>query len=172
MDNWILLYCKSKQELRAQQHLTNQNIESYFPIITVNKLRAGKRVQAAEALFPRYLFVKNHNQLNLTAVRSTRGISNIVRFGDALAYVPGSLVQQIAGQQADLQQKVATQQVFQPGETLHILSGPFASLNAIFHMPDGESRSIVLLTFLGQQSRVPLCNKVLSKVQPAQLLLA
>lgn len=172
MDNWLLLFCKARQEQRAQQHLMNQGIESYFPTITVNKLRAGKRVQAIEALFPRYLFIKNHEQLNLAAVRSTRGVNGLVRFGESLAYVSADLVQQLIVQQTDLQKKMMQQQVFRAGEKLQILTGPFAMLNAIYQMPDGENRSFVLLNFLGQSTRLPIENSALERLEPLQLLTA
>lgn len=172
MDNWLLLFCKARQEQRAQQHLMNQGIESYFPTITVNKLRAGKKVQAIEALFPRYLFIKNHTQLNLAAIRSTRGVNGLVRFGESLAYVSADLVQELLVQQADLQKKMVQEQVFHVGDKLQILAGPFATLNAIYQMPDGESRSFVLLNFLGQSTRLLMENSELERLEPPQLLTA
>lgn len=162
MDSWYLLYSKSRQEQRAQQHLANQGFESFAPHILVKKLRAGKTVEVNEPLFPRYIFLKCPKALNLSTIRSTRGVAGLVRFGDKLASVPTSLVHQLIQQQIVLQQQTPTQP-FQPGDTLEILNGPFASLNAVFQQADGEQRSIILLNFLGQQLQLSFENKDLNK---------
>ncbi|EIW89376.1 transcriptional activator RfaH [Alishewanella agri BL06] len=162
MDSWYLLYSKSRQEQRAQQHLANQGFESFAPHILVKKLRAGKTVEINEPLFPRYIFLKCPKALNLSTIRSTRGVAGLVRFGDTLARVPSALVHNLLQQQIVLQQQTPTQP-FQPGDTLEILNGPFASLNAVFQQADGEQRSIILLNFLGQQLQLSFENKDLNK---------
>ena len=162
MDSWYLLYSKSRQEQRAQQHLANQGFESFAPHILVKKLRAGKTVEINEPLFPRYIFLKCPKALNLSTIRSTRGVAGLVRFGDTLARVPSALVHHLLQQQIVLQQQTPTQP-FQPGDTLEILNGPFASLNAVFQQADGEQRSIILLNFLGQQLQLSFENKDLNK---------
>lgn len=162
MDSWYLLYSKSRQEQRAQQHLANQGFESFAPHILVKKLRAGKTVEINEPLFPRYIFLKCPKALNLSTIRSTRGVAGLVRFGDTLARVPSALVHNLLQQQIFLQQQTPTQP-FQPGDTLEILNGPFASLNAVFQQADGEQRSIILLNFLGQQLQLSFENKDLNK---------
>lgn len=163
MDNWYLVYCKPRQEQRAQQHLANQGFESFVPLISVVKLRAGKRVKVTEALFPRYLFLKAPEHASLSSLRSTRGVNQLVRFGDELAKVPSSLIENLLQYQLSILTKKETTEPFQAGESLTILSGPFASLNAVFSMPDGESRSIVMLNFLGQQLQISLENTLLTK---------
>lgn len=162
MDNWYLIYSKSRQEQRAQQHLANQGFESFAPQITVKKIRAGKTVQLTEPLFPRYIFLKCPQTPNLSTIRSTRGVAGLVRFGDTLATVPSSLIHCLLKNQLVLQQQLPAQP-FQPGDKLEILNGPFASLNAVFQQADGEQRSIILLNFLGQQLQLSLENKDLSK---------
>ena len=61
------------------------------------------------------------------------------------------------------QQQQPQQHPFQPGDALTILEGPFTSLNAVFQQPDGESRSTILLNFLGQQLHLTIENKSLEK---------
>ncbi|EHR42106.1 transcription/translation regulatory transformer protein RfaH [Alishewanella jeotgali] len=162
MDNWYLIYSKPRQEQRAQQHLANQGFESFAPFIRSKKLRAGKAVIVSEPLFPRYIFLKCPNTPNLSCIRSTRGVGGLVRFGDTLATVPNQLVQSLLLQQLELQQQ-PEQQPFKTGEQLAILAGPFASLNAVFQQPDGETRSIILLSFLGQQLKITIDNKHIEK---------
>ncbi|WP_445425026.1 transcription/translation regulatory transformer protein RfaH [Alishewanella sp. HL-SH06] len=157
MDNWYLLYSKPKQEGRAQEHLANQGFESFVPHIHITKIRAGKHITKTEPLFPRYIFLKAACDVNLSSIRSTRGVAGFVKFGQTLASVPEQLIHGLLNQQIALQQQ-APAPVFQPGQPLEVLSGPFASLNAVFQQADGDSRSIILLNFLGQQVKLAMNN--------------
>ncbi|HSG52132.1 MAG TPA: transcription termination/antitermination NusG family protein, partial [Rheinheimera sp.] len=71
MYQWYLLYCKPRQESRAQQHLANQGFNSYVPQIKLQKLRANRWSDVTEPLFPRYLFLhlQNEQELNIRAIR-------------------------------------------------------------------------------------------------------
>ena len=54
---WYALQYKPAQGDRALQHLQNQDITCFYPKITVEKIKAGKRTKKLEPLFPGYLFV-------------------------------------------------------------------------------------------------------------------
>ncbi|MCB5226079.1 transcription/translation regulatory transformer protein RfaH [Alishewanella sp. 16-MA] len=161
MENWYLLYSKPKQEARAQQHLANQGFESFVPHIHISKIRAGKTSTKAEPLFPRYIFLKADSDINLGAIRSTRGVAGFVKFGQTLATVPAELIRALLTRQIQLQQE-APEHIFKPGQQLDVLAGPFASLNAVFQQADGDSRSIILVNFLGQQVKLAINNKDLA----------
>lgn len=163
MDNWYLLYSKPREESRAQQQLANQGFESFVPQITLRKIQGGKAVTKTEPLFPRYIFLKPNVNLNLSVVRSTRGVAGFVKFGQNLAQVPSSLVNTLLQQQEKLK-PINAAQPFSTGDKLQVLSGPFAHLNAIFQQANGENRSLILITFLGQQVQVTLENEKLALI--------
>lgn len=165
MDKWYLLYCKPKQELRAQQHLANQGFISYVPMITALRLRAGRKTVKTEPLFPRYLFlhVSASVQINLSTVRSTRGITDFVRFGDTLATVPDAVIALLTQKQTILQQQQVLSDIYKKGEAVEILSGPFTGLDAVYEMGDGEQRSVVLINLLGQWAKTSLANQHIEK---------
>lgn len=150
-NQWYLLYCKPRQELRAQQHLANQGFNSFLPQISLQKLRGNKWQQVTEPLFPRYLFlhIANAEQLNIRAIRATRGISDFVRFGNQLATAPNALVQLLTQQQINLMQQ-ATDSRLKKGDEINIVNGPFSGLQAVFDTADGDQRSIILINMLGQ----------------------
>jgi transcriptional antiterminator RfaH len=164
-DTWYLLYCKPRQEQRAQQHLANQGFNSFLPLLTVNKLKAGKQVKVTEPMFPRYLFLQsNSEQLNLSTIRSTRGITDFVRFGQHLAQVPAELVSSLNLQQIAKQQQEDHKFPFKQGDQLKVLNGPFSGIQAVYDLADGEERSIVLLNLLGQWVQTTMYNRQLGKV--------
>jgi len=55
---WYALQHKPAQGDRALEHLQYQGITCFYPKITVEKVKAGKRSKKLEPLFPGYLFVK------------------------------------------------------------------------------------------------------------------
>jgi transcriptional antiterminator RfaH len=48
----------------------------------------------------------------------------------------------------------AARPMFQQGQKVRIVTGAFATLEAIFDIAEGEERAMVLLELLGRQSRV------------------
>lgn len=167
--SWYLLYCKPRQEQRAQQHLANQGFSSFVPLLTVNKLKAGKQLKVTEPMFPRYLFLQiGADQLNLSTIRSTRGISDFVRFGQQLAQVPAELIASLSLQQLAQQQQENQNQPFKAGDPLTVLNGPFSGIGAVYQLADGDKRSFVLLNLLGQWVKASMDNQQISKCQPDQ----
>lgn len=148
---WYLLYCKPRQELRAQQQLANQGYSSFLPQITQQKLRGNKWLQTTEPMFPRYLFLhlSAGQELNISAIRSTRGINDFVRFGAQLARVPAELIQLLTEQQIKLKQQ-PQDTALKKGDEVSIVNGPLSGLQAVFNSADGDTRSSILVSLLGQ----------------------
>jgi transcriptional antiterminator RfaH len=84
-------------------------------------------------------------------VRSTVGVASLVRFGGQVAAVPETLVETLRTSAAEPQHH---RPVFQQGQKVRIVTGPYATLEGVFDMAEGEARATVLLDLLGRQSRV------------------
>lgn len=164
MDNWYLVYCKPREEFRAQQHLANLGFVSYLPLLTKSKLKAGQSVAVQEPLFPRYLFLQATPEMNLTVVKNTRGVTDFVRFGGKIATIPASLIAQLTEQQIMLQQQESNKQQYQPGDPIQILQGPYQGLAAVYQMADGAGRSLVLIQLLNNTVPLSLQNDELEKL--------
>lgn len=162
VSQWYLVYCKPKQEQRAQLHLQNQGFTTFLPLLTLTKTKAGQKQPVTEPLFARYLFLQYATELSMATISSTRGVVGLVKFGHSIATVPSSLIQQLVQQQTLLQQQDVQQQ-YKAGDELEVLSGPFAMLKAVFQLADGDNRSMVLLQFLGQAVQLSLDNNILLK---------
>jgi len=161
MDNWFLVYCKPRQELRAQQHLANLGFNSYLPQLT--KKRAGTEVATKELLFPRYLFIQAKADANLAVVKNTRGVTDFVRFGGVISKIPAELIEQVTRQQISLQ-KNHQQQDYLAGDTVEICDGPFRGMQAIFQTADGEKRSMILIQMLNTSAVMSVPKEQLSKI--------
>ncbi|MGO3915056.1 MAG: transcription termination/antitermination NusG family protein, partial [Pseudoalteromonas sp.] len=96
MDSWYLLFCKSRQEARAQVNLQNQGIEAFFPQLQKQQLIKGRRTVKQSAVFPNYLFVRlNAHTGNFAAVKNTRGIGSFVSYGANYQLVSEQIINQL-----------------------------------------------------------------------------
>ena len=85
---WFLAYTRPGQESVAQQHLNRQAFDSYLPQYKRLKKSPTGMETVVEPMFPRYVFFRPQQpQQSIVPVRSTRGISHIIRFGSVFATV-------------------------------------------------------------------------------------
>jgi len=150
---WYAVQSKPGQAERAEQELRNQGFEVFLPLITVEKLQRGKRVEKIEPLFPGYLFIElSELASNWRPIRSTRGVARILTFGDKPAIVPDDVIELLR----DSLKHAADKPSLEPNQTVRIASGPFNNLNAVFVEYDGEKRAFLMLELLGQWQRLSL----------------
>lgn len=152
---WYALQYKPTQGDRALEHLQNQDIDCFYPKITVETIKAGKRRRKLEPLFPGYLFV-NLDQADpiWSKLRSTRGVMRVVSFANKPAAIADEVIHHIM----ESLHTVAEQGGIKSGQAVELSDGPFQGLNAIFKAYDGQERAIVLISFMQKQQavRVPV----------------
>ena len=164
MLNWYLVHSKPRQELCSLENLERQGFECFLPLIAVEKLRRKLIVVVQEPLFPRYLFIRldaSQEGRSWNPIRSTTGVSRLVSFGQVPAKIDDLLVDTI---RALVLREGVQQRHFEPGEVLRINDGPFAGLEAVYQMPDGEARVMVLINILSKKVSLSLEPPSLSKV--------
>ncbi len=163
--NWYLIHTKPRQEKCALFNLERQGYECYMPVIFSEKLRQGSLVATEEPLFPRYIFIRlgtGENAKSWIPIRSTKGVSRLVSFGVEPAKVDERLVETIRAHQNVI--SAQTKRFFTPGERVVVKNGAFAGIEAIYQMPDGNRRVVVLIEFLSKPVRVSLSPVSLRKV--------
>lgn len=154
---WFLIHTKPRQEGIALENLERQGYPCYLPMLPAEKLRQGKLVTLQEPLFPRYLFIQlgqGATAQSWSPIRSTRGVSRLVSFGNEPARVPADLVQMLQTHESDRSQDVQT--LFKSGDKVLIQEGPFAGLEAIYQMKDGEGRVMVLIELMSKPAQLKL----------------
>lgn len=159
---WYLVHTKPRQELIALENLSRQGYGCYLPLLSVQKVRRGKSHVVPQPMFARYLFVQlstDEHAPSWAPIRSTLGVSQLVRFGGRPAKVSDDLVQRLRQRE----QAMPTEQLFQAGETVLVSQGPWAGLEAIYQMTDAQERAVVLLTILSKSVAVPLSAAELSR---------
>jgi transcriptional antiterminator RfaH len=164
MSHWYAVQSKPRQELIAEQNLQRQGFTTYLPRIRLRKRKRDSWVDAVEPLFPRYLFIHvDPDQDSLAPVRSTLGVAGLVRFGQLLRPVPDAVIDYLKQlEDPETQQRQAEAWPHQPGDTLEVLEGPFASLTGIYQMPLGEDRALLLIELLGRSNSVAVAKAALA----------
>jgi transcriptional antiterminator RfaH len=117
----------------------------------------------SEPLFARYLFVRldtSDNGPSWAPIRSTLGVSQLVRFGTRPAKVDDHLVDLLRSRELT----EPAEALFSQGDTVLITEGPFAGLEAAYQMADADQRAMVLLRILSQPVSVKIDTASLRKV--------
>lgn len=156
MDCWYAVCCKPRQEAVAEENLLRQDYRVYLPRIQLARRRRGQWVDAAEPLFPRYLFIQlDPLRRSAAPVRSTRGVAGLVCFGGQPAVVPDEVIEALLQREdpaSGLHQD--SRPLFRAGEPVRLVEGPLAGLEGVFTQEDGEARVIVLLELLGKTNTI------------------
>jgi transcriptional antiterminator RfaH len=153
---WYAACCKPRQEAVAEENLLRQGFHVYLPRIRIRQRRRGQWIDAAEVLFPRYIFIRlDPLRRSTAAVRSTRGVVGLVRFGGQPAVVPDAVMDALS-QRADSASGLHqdNRPPFSAGEPIKLVEGPLAGMEGVFTQIDGDKRVIVLLELLGKANKV------------------
>ncbi len=163
--HWYLVYTKPKQEKCALDNLHRQGYQCYLPTIPSERLRQGLLAVADEPLFPRYLFIRlgrGDSAKSWGPIRSTKGVCRLVSFGGEPARVDDGLIELLRTQEASLQTE--SQCLFGAGEFVRLTEAPFAGIEGIYQMAEGEHRVMVLIEILSKPVAVRVPPATLRKV--------
>ena len=156
--NWYLVYTKPRQESIAEENLQRQGFDIWLPRLRLSRRRRRRWVDVVEPLFPRYLFIRlQAGSDDFAPIRSTRGVSGLVRVGMNPAQVPDSVVQALR-QTADPENGLMNPEArrLARGDLVEVLEGPFEGLRGVFQLQSGNERVVILLDVLGRANRVKL----------------
>lgn len=163
--NWYLIHSKPRQEQVALENLQRQLYPCYLPLLKIEKIRRGVLTVAQEPLFTRYLFVQldtDSQSRSWAPIHSTRGVARLVRFGMEPARVSDELIAALREREA---QSPGVERLFEAGQPVRIASGPFAGVEGLFQMADGQMRAMVLIELLSRPVAVPVDPAALRAVR-------
>lgn len=148
---WYAVQHKPAQGNRALDNLQNQGASCFYPKVSIERIRGGKRATVLEPLFPGYLFINIEESDKLwSKLRSTRGILRVVGFGGKPRPIPDDVISYIREGLTE----VENQGGLKTGERVEIKEGPFRGIEGIFEAYDGEERAIVLISFMQKQQQI------------------
>jgi len=148
-DIWYLVKTKPRMEEMAEINLKNQSIQYFLPRFTCGK-REGK------VIFPGYIFIKPKSGNTYQAIRSTKGVSDFVRFEMAFANASDETIEDLKAMVDVMNDRMDQTNLHQKGEEVFIKSGPFKDFKGIFEKYEADNAVIVLINFLRHQQRLKI----------------
>jgi transcriptional antiterminator RfaH len=156
---WYLIHTKPTREAIAEVNLRRQGYQVYYPRLLRPARVHGRWVDRIVALFPRYVFLRLAvGRQAMGPVRSTVGVSTVVRFGFDYAVVPDLIIEDLQ-RRADAQTGLHHLQgsaPLEPGSNVRVVAGVFDGLEGIFQRESADERVVLLLGLLGRDTVVQL----------------
>lgn len=151
---WYLIHSKPRQEGTAKENLERQGYRIYLPLLRTPRRRVGRRVIRIEPMFPRYLFIHLDTETdNWAPIRSTIGVSTLVRFGTTPTPVPDDLIETLRERDDSAGVQDIPMHEFNAGQKIRIEEGPFMGYEGIFLAKSSQERVLVLLDIVGKSAK-------------------
>jgi transcriptional antiterminator RfaH len=130
MKQWYALRSKPKRESSVVALLERTEVETYLPQVVVRRERGKSPV--AVPFFPSYLFAR-FDPLGgeIRRVRYTRGVLQVVSFGDEPCPVPDDLIL-LMKERFTRTRQVEHAAAFRPGDRVVVTAGQFKDMEAVF----------------------------------------
>lgn len=144
--SWYLIYTNPKQEDRTDKNLRAWNVETFAPKLKERRYHpyTNEPIYTVKPLFPRYIFARFSLATHFHKVRYTRGVLDIVGFGDGPVVVEPDVMEFLRSRvKADGFARNDLE--LEPGEKVIIKEGPFAGLSGIFERQAGDIERVRLL---------------------------
>ena len=161
---WYAIRTKPNREKEVEKRLRDLGLEVFLPWLRTRRRRHGRAQWALVPLFPGYLFSRLDLVFSGKTARYVPGVRDFLKFGSHVAEVADEIIVQLRercpGGVAQIDQHR-----FYPGQVVRIQEGPFAGVEAIFHVSlKASERVAVLLEILGRETKIELPVHAIEKL--------
>ena len=164
---WYVVHTHSGYEKKAkaslQQRIRNAELEHLFgdleeeiliPTEEVVEVKKGEKKSSERKFFPGYMFVSVSSELApWRSINSTIGVSRLVSLEGKPKPLPLQLISGLM-LRCDASGTLLPPKSLNEGDSVEMLTGPFASFVATVDTIDPEQRIWVLMDFMGQKTRM------------------
>lgn len=148
-ERWYAVQCIARKEPGAFQQLQAQGFRVFLPKLEKTVRHARRLRTVAAPLFPGYQFVTlDLERDRWRSVNGTIGVSSLVMAGSLPAPVPVGVVESLLAH-VDCRGLVRLDVDLCVGQSVRVLSGPFANAVGRLVRLDGRERVRVLLDIMG-----------------------
>jgi transcriptional antiterminator RfaH len=163
--NWYAVYTKPREEERAESNLRAWGMKTFMPRIKEQRGGNSTSKGTVKYLFPRYLFAHfNSNSGELHKVIYTRGVCNVVRFGDIPCPIDDFIIETIMSQ-VGREGFITIDDSIRRGDQVRITDGPFRELvGTVDSEMSDHDRLVVLLSSVSYQGRIMIERALVRKI--------
>jgi transcriptional antiterminator NusG len=164
---WYIVHAYSNFEKKVAESIReqakNQGLEENFseilvPTEEVVEIRRGRKINAERKFFPGYVLVKmNLSDEAYHLIKNTPKVTGFLGSGSKPMPVSEKEVQRIVGAIEEGVEKPKTVVLYEVGENVRVIDGPFASFNGSVEQVDEEkARLRVTVSIFGRATPVEL----------------
>ena len=154
MNQWYLIQFKPNSHRLAERNLQRQGFETFLPMQKITRRKASRFVSDLKPLFPGYMFVSVNSELApWRSINSTIGVSKLVSFDGKPKPLPLQLISGLM-LRCDASGELLPPKSLNEGDSVEMLTGPFANFIATVDTIGPEQRIWVLMDFMGQKTRI------------------
>jgi transcriptional antiterminator RfaH len=154
MKHWYLIQFKPNSYRLAERNLHRQGFETFLPMQKITRRKASRFVSDLKPVFPGYMFVSVNSELApWRTINSTVGVSKLVSFEGKPKPLPLQLISGLM-LRCDASRTLLPPKSLSEGDSVEMLTGPFANFIATVDTIDPEQRIWVLMDFMGQKTRM------------------
>lgn len=162
---WYVLHTHPKQEDRAESNLRAWSVETFTPKLKERCHRTyWEPYYVVKHLFPGYIFARFRLSKLFHKIRFTRGVREIITFGDSPTPVDEEVILLIKSRiGADGFVRVGEE--IRPGDEVLIKSGPLQDFTGVFESEmSSADRVRILLKTVGYQAHVVVQREAVKKI--------
>lgn len=164
---WFVINTYSGYENKVKMNLENRvksmNMETkifnvLIPTEEISEMKGGKKKVSVRNYFPGYILVEMElDDDSWYVVRNTPKVTGFVGSGARPVPLTEDEVAEILGQERGERPRVKTQGLFNKGEHVKIIDGPFASFTGVVDDVNHEREKLkVMVTIFGRSTPVEL----------------
>ena len=177
--DWYVVHSYAGYENRVKANLESRtqslNMEDYIfqievPVHQVTEIKGGKRQQVSEKVLPGYILVRmDLTDQSWAAVRNTPGVTGFVGLSSRPSPLSLDEVAALLAPEPEEQVKEAeakrTVVEYEPGESVTVMDGPFATLPATVNEINPDTQKLkVLVSIFGRETPVELSFDQVAKI--------
>jgi transcriptional antiterminator RfaH len=148
-ERWYVVRSAPRQEARAEFQLLLQGFRTFMPRMTKTVRHARKLRTVNSAVFPTYMFVMlDAGRDRWRSVNGTFGVASLIMGGETPQPVPFGVVEQLLDYTED-DGLLRLDRDLREGQSVRVVSGPFANAFGRLERLDANGRVRVLLDIMG-----------------------
>ena len=157
MKYWLVATYKINEIERVKSNLANQSFDYYLPKMITKK---PNRNPKEEVMFPGYIFI-NTEVNKYSSVKHTKGIKNIIKFGENIPYMTNEEIKRISIIEKSSRDEPLIAKI-KIGQEVNIKTGSLkGNIAKICSLPS-KKRVGILLHILGSYRRIDIPEKDLT----------
>lgn len=167
MKNWYVVHTQAGMENKARENILSSAraddmedriTQVLIPTEEVVEIRDGKRTISTQKMFPNYVIVEmDYDEETWSLIKNTPGITGFVGPGRKPIALSEDEVQNIMAHMNETEDKPRQKIVFETGETVKVIDGPFYNFTGyVAEINEERGRLKVMVDILGRSTPVEL----------------